>query len=76
MDGLVLRFEGDALEKIVESAQEKSMGARGLRAVLETSMFEIMYELPARDDIKECVITREFVESKAPPTYVFRRKRA
>ncbi len=76
MDGLVLRFEDDALEKIVESAQEKSMGARGLRAVLETSMFEIMYELPARDDIKECVITREFVESKAPPTYVFRRKRA
>ncbi len=76
MDGLVLRFEDEALEKIVESAQQKSMGARGLRAVLETSMFEIMYELPARDDIKECVITREFIESKAPPTYLFRRKRA
>ena len=76
MDGLVLRFEDEALDKIVESAQQKSMGARGLRAVLETSMFEIMYELPARDDIKECVITREFIASKAPPTYVFRRKRA
>ena len=76
MDGLVLRFEDEALDKIVESAQQKSMGARGLRAVLETSMFEIMYELPARDDVKECVITREFIESKAPPTYVFRRKRA
>ena len=52
------------------------MGARGLRAVLETIMFEIMYELPARNDIKECVITRAFIEDKVPPTYVYNKKRA
>ena len=76
MDGIELRFEDEALEKVVEYTQEKEMGARGLRAVLETVMFEIMYELPVRNDIVECVITREFIEDKAPPTFVYNKKRA
>ena len=76
MDGISLRFQPESLEKVVEYAQQKDMGARGLRAVLETAMFDVMYELPARDDIKECVVTREFIEAKAPPTYVHRKKRA
>jgi len=76
MDGIELRFEEDALEKVVELTQEKEMGARGLRAVLETAMFEIMFELPARDDINECIITRAFIESEAPPTFVHNKKRA
>ena len=76
MDGMTLRFEPEALEKIVELAQEKAMGARGLRAVMETAMFEVMFELPARDDIEECVVTRDFIEAKGPPTYVNRKKRA
>ena len=76
MDGIELRFEDGALEKVVELTQEKEMGARGLRAVLETIMFEIMYELPVRNDIKECVITRAFIEDKVPPTYVYNKKRA
>lgn len=76
MDGIALRFEEDALQKVVSLSQEKGMGARGLRAVLETVMFEIMFELPARDDIRECVVTREFIEAKGPPTYVHRKKRA
>jgi len=76
MDGLSLRFEEDALRKVVELTQEKSMGARGLRAVLETAMFEIMFELPSKDDVKECVITRDFVSAQGPPTFVHKRKRA
>ena len=76
MDGIELRFEDGALDRIVELAQDKEMGARGLRAVLETAMFEIMYELPLRNDIVECVITREFLEDKAPPTFVYNKKRA
>ena len=76
IDGVDLRFEDGALEKVVELTQEKEMGARGLRAVLETVMFEIMYELPARDDVNECVITREFIEDKAPPTFIYNKKRA
>ncbi len=76
MDGMALRFEQDALEKIVEYAQEKAMGARGLRAVLETVMLEIMYELPARKDVKGCVITKDCIESKEPPLFSKRKKRA
>ena len=76
MDAVALRFQQDGLEKIVELAQEKVMGARGLRAVMETAMFNIMYELPARDDVKKCVVTGDFIEGSAPPTYVYRRRRA
>jgi ATP-dependent Clp protease ATP-binding subunit ClpX len=76
MDGMALRFTPEALEKVVEYTQARGMGARGLRAVLESAMFEIMYELPSRTDVKECLITREFVETKAPPALVHRRKRA
>ncbi len=76
MDGIALRFEDEALYKVVELTQEKEMGARGLRAVLETVMFEIMFELPTRDDTAECVITKEFIENKAPPTFVYNKKRA
>ena len=76
MDGLALRFDEEALEKVVKLTQEKELGARGLRAVLETAMFEIMYELPSRDDVKECIITADFIESKGPPTFVIKKKRA
>ncbi|MFH1571709.1 MAG: EF-P lysine aminoacylase EpmA, partial [Gemmatimonadota bacterium] len=76
MDGLSLRFEPDALEKVVALTQEKAMGARGLRAVLETAMYEIMFELPSKSDVKECIITADFIEAKGPPTFVPKRKRA
>jgi ATP-dependent Clp protease ATP-binding subunit ClpX len=76
MDGLSLRFEDEALEKVVTLTQEKAMGARGLRAVLETAMYEIMFELPSQDDVKECVITADFIESKGPPDFVRKKKRA
>ena len=76
MDGLGLSFEDQALRKVVELSQEKSMGARGLRAVLETAMYEIMFELPSRNEVKECIITADFIQHKAPPTFVHRKKRA
>ena len=76
MDGMSLSFEEMALRKVVELTQKKSMGARGLRAVLETAMFEIMFELPSKDDVKECIITADFIERKGPPIFVHKKKRA
>ena len=76
MDGMTLNFEQGALERIAELAQAKAMGARGLRAVLERAMFELMYELPSRPDVKECTITRDFIEAKGPPTLIHKKKRA
>ncbi len=74
MDGMSLRFEQDALQKIVEHAQKKAMGARGLRAVLETVMLEIMYELPASKDVKECIITKDCIASRGSPLLIKRKK--
>ena len=76
MDGISLKFEEEALSKVVNLSQEKDLGARGLRAVLETAMFEIMYELPSRNDVKECIITAEFIDAKGPPTFIYKKKRA
>jgi ATP-dependent Clp protease ATP-binding subunit ClpX len=76
MDGISLKFEEEALSKVVELSQQKNMGARGLRATLETAMFEIMYELPSRSDVKECIITADFIEAKGPPTFIHKKKRA
>ena len=71
MDGVELRFDEEALAKVVEIARDKEMGARGLRAVLETVMFEVMFELPGRDDVKECIITRDFIERKGSSQLCF-----
>ena len=76
MDGISLKFEEEALSKVVKLSQEKDLGARGLRAVLETAMFEIMYELPSRSDVKECIITGDFIDAKGPPTFIYKKKRA
>lgn len=67
MDNVELEFEGDALEAIAREAIKRSTGARGLRAIIESIMLDVMYELPSRDDIQKCVITRKVVEDKMLP---------
>lgn len=70
MEGIFLKFQKEALEEVVKISVEKKTGARGLRSVLENRMMEIMYEIPDRDDIKECVITPECIRDRMPPIYV------
>jgi len=67
MDGVELEFTEEAVEKIAELAIERNTGARGLRAILEDIMLDIMYEIPSRKDIVKCVITEESVSMKKPP---------
>lgn len=62
-DGVKLRFTKDALEEIADRAIERKCGARGLRAIMEEFMTDIMYNLPDRTDIVECVINKETVLS-------------
>ena len=76
MDGVRLSFDLDALERVVEIAKAKEMGARGLRAVLETVMFEVMFELPGLQDVEECKITLDFIEKISQPTYSYSKKSA
>ena len=67
MDDTVLEFTEDALAAIASRAIERKSGARGLRAVLEETMMDIMYEVPSSTDIEKCVITRDTVVDKKPP---------
>jgi ATP-dependent Clp protease ATP-binding subunit ClpX len=66
-ENVKLRFTDDALEAIAEAALTRKIGARGLRMIIEDLMLEIMYTLPGQKKIRECVITREVVETKAQP---------
>jgi len=64
LDGIDLEFNDEALEKIATMAEEKGVGARGLRGIIEKIMLPLQYELPAREDIDKCIITKEFIEGE------------
>ena len=73
IDEVELTFEEGALEGIAEKAIERKTGARGLRSIIESLMLEVMFELPSREDIKGCIITKETVtEEDGAPKLVFK----
>ena len=74
MDNVELEIEKDALEEIAERALEIKTGARGLRGILETTMTDVMYEIPSRNDIKKCVITKDTIVNKSDPKLVLTKK--
>ncbi|MGQ0825437.1 MAG: ATP-dependent Clp protease ATP-binding subunit ClpX [Actinomycetota bacterium] len=69
-DDVELVFSDDALDAISEEALKRGTGARGLRAILEETLLEVMYELPSREDVAKCVVDREVVLRKVAPTLV------
>ena len=71
-----LTFEQDALRAVAEKALSRGAGARGLRAILEKVMTDIMFELPGRDDVTEVAITKECITEARPPLLVTERPRA
>lgn len=66
IDGVELEFEEEALREVAREAIKNKTGARGLRSIIESSMMDIMYEIPSRDDIEKCVITKETIMDKKP----------
>jgi ATP-dependent Clp protease ATP-binding subunit ClpX len=75
MEGVKLDFTEDALKKIAQIAMKRGTGARGLRAVLEESMLDVMYDIPSRLDVIGCTISTETVQGEAPPLLTFRGER-
>ncbi|MFX3634936.1 MAG: ATP-dependent protease ATP-binding subunit ClpX [Candidatus Pristimantibacillus sp.] len=67
MDNVKLDFEQTALEAIAKEAIKRNTGARGLRAIIEGIMLEVMYEVPSRDDVNTCLITEKSVQDKIMP---------
>jgi ATP-dependent Clp protease ATP-binding subunit ClpX len=70
LDDVDLDFEEDALAEIAKKAIERKTGARGLRSIIESIMLDVMFELPARDDIKKCIITKDAVLNNEPPKLI------
>jgi len=69
-DDVDLVFTDDALEVIAKQALDRGTGARGLRAILEDVLLEVMYDLPSRTDVVRCVVDRETVLREISPTLV------
>ena len=70
LDGVKLEFSDDALEAVAEQALLRGTGARGLRAILEEVLLDVMYDLPSRTDVGKCVIDRSVVLDRVNPTLV------
>ena len=70
IDGVVLEFKDEALHAVAKEAVRRKTGARGLRAILEDIMLNVMYDIPSRDDITKCVITKDVIEKKEEPIRV------
>ncbi len=66
-----LKFTDGALTAIAKLSVERKSGARGLRSIIETTMLDIMYDLPSRHDVQECVITEDVVFNGAQPILLF-----
>ncbi len=75
LDGVALEFKDNCLQAIAEEAMQRNTGARGLRAILEETLLEVMFDLPSRDDVERCIITREVVVNKEAPMLATRDKR-
>jgi ATP-dependent Clp protease ATP-binding subunit ClpX len=70
LEGIRLVFDADAVRAIAAKALERGTGARGLRAVLESIMRDVMFEIPSREDVREVVVTPECVTQRIPPLLV------
>ena len=71
MEGVNLRFTDGALEAIAQEAVKRKSGARGLRAILEASLIDIMYNIPSVENVKECVIGEDVILNKEDPILLF-----
>jgi ATP-dependent Clp protease ATP-binding subunit ClpX len=71
MEGVNLRLTDSALSAVAKEAGKRKAGARGLRAILETCLLDIMYEIPSKENVKECVIGEDVVLNKEEPILLY-----
>jgi len=71
IEGVNLRFTDEALSAVAKEAMKRKSGARGLRSIMESTMLSIMYEIPSKENVKECVINEDVVLNKEEPLLLF-----
>ena len=74
LDGVSLRFTDGALQSTARAALKNKAGARGLRAILEEAMLDIMYDLPSKRNVREVVISEDVIEKQEPPLVVMQKE--
>lgn len=74
LDGVELKFEEEALEAIADKSLERKTGARGLRAIMEESMMDLMYTVPSDEMIESCVVTKDVIDGTGEPALSYREK--
>ena len=72
LDGVVLEFDRDALEAVAELAMKRKTGARGLRAIVERAMQEVMFSVPSKGDVERCIVTKDTILNGSEPLLVFK----
>ncbi len=75
MDGVELKFEDAALKAVAQKAIARKTGARGLRAILEDVMMDVMYDIPSRSDVESCTITKETIDKTQTPLLKLREEK-
>jgi ATP-dependent Clp protease ATP-binding subunit ClpX len=71
MENVKLKFTDDSLTLIAKEALKRNAGARGLRGILEEIMLDVMYDLPSKSNVKECIVSEDVVLRKRPPILVY-----
>ncbi len=72
LDNVELEFTEDAISIIAKQALEQKTGARGLRAIMEKAMMDVMFQIPSDDTIVKCIITKEAVEGLGEPELIYK----
>lgn len=70
LDGVQLEFKEDALKAVAQAALKRKTGARGLRSIIEEVMCNVMYDVPSRNDVSKCIVTKECILKKDEPILV------
>jgi len=76
MDGAKLKFTKGALHSVAKAALKHKSGARGLRAILENAMLDIMYELPSAPSVKEVIVNEEVIDAQQQPLLMYQKEAA
>ena len=72
LDDVLLEFTPESLESIAQLALKRGTGARGLRAIMESVLLSVMYDVPSRTDVVKVIVTKECIEGGTPPTFINR----
>jgi ATP-dependent Clp protease ATP-binding subunit ClpX len=72
LDGVELKFTPEAIEAVADRTLKRKTGARGLRAIMETAMMDLMYQIPSDEMIESCLVTKEVIEGTGEPELTYR----